>query len=231
MPNPNQQIAIILENAVTNLMLTRKFSRAKILARAFSWSVEGIPPKDPILSIAAEFAADPSPHKINTIVGAYRDENGEPNGVLEELAGIPNYAKAITPQSEEALLKFMKAGQEMALSYGYTTAQEGRAMETHELLAKFAEQNFWKLDVVSYVDYSFDRFLESKWLSNDYINRYRIGGLKLTLDGSPQGRTAWRTQPYLLPPDGANEDYDGYPAIPDDEDVSAIIEKTFKNKF
>ena len=35
----------------------------------------------------------------------------------------------------------------------------------------------------------------------------------------------------MLPPDGANEDYDGYPAIPDDEDVSAIIEKTFKNNW
>jgi hypothetical protein len=40
----------------------------------------------------------------------------EPNGVLEELAGIPYYSKAITPASEEALLKFMDAGQEMALS-------------------------------------------------------------------------------------------------------------------
>jgi len=178
-----------------------------------------------LLNITSE-----TPDPEGGIIRRMPDSN-EPNGVLEELAGIPNYAKAITPQSEEALLKFMKAGQEMALSYGYTTAQEGRAMETHELLAKFAEQNFWKLDVVSYVDYSFDRFLESKWLSNDYINRYRIGGLKLTLDGSPQGRTAWRTQPYLLPPDGANEDYDGYPAIPDDEDVSAIIEKTFKNNW
>ena len=37
--------------------------------------------------------------------------SNEPNGVLEELAGIPNYAKAITPQSEEALLKFMNARQ------------------------------------------------------------------------------------------------------------------------
>ena len=62
-----------------------------------------------------------------------------PDGVLEELAAIPFYAKALTPVSEEALMKFMTAGQEMALSYGYTTAQDGRAMEQHALLAKFAE--------------------------------------------------------------------------------------------
>ncbi|MFT7072343.1 hypothetical protein [Patiriisocius sp. Uisw_017] len=47
----------------------------------------------------------------------------------------------------------MTAGQEMALSFGYTTAQEGRAMEQHDMLATFAEKDFWKLDIVSYIDY------------------------------------------------------------------------------
>ena len=155
----------------------------------------------------------------------------EPNGVLEELAAIPLYAKALTPASEEALMKFMEAGQEMALSYGYTTAQEGRAMEQHELLAKFAEMNFWKLDVVSYVDYLFTEPLESKWYSKNYNNHYRVGGMKITLDGSPQGRTAWRTIPYLLPPDGADKNYLGYPAIPNDADVTAIYEKAFANNY
>jgi hypothetical protein len=155
----------------------------------------------------------------------------EPNGVLEELAAIPLYAKALTPASEEALMKFMKAGQEMALSYGYTTAQDGRAMEQHALLAKLAEMNFWKLDVVSYVDYVFTEPLESKWYSKNYNKHYRVAGMKITLDGSPQGRTAWRTIPYLLPPDGADKNYSGYPAIPNDADVTAIYEKAFSNNY
>ena len=122
-----------------------------------------------------------------------REQNSqEPNGVLEELAAIPNYAKAMTPTSKENLLKLFNAGQDMALSYGYTTAQEGRAMETHEILALMAENNQNKIDVVSYVDYAFiDKYIDSKWNSKEYVNRYRIGGLKVTLDGSPQGRTAW----------------------------------------
>lgn len=155
----------------------------------------------------------------------------EPNGVLEELAAIPLYTKALTPTSEEALMKFMTAGQDMALSYGYTTAQDGRTMGEHALLAKLAETNFWKLDVVSYVDYMFTEPLESKWYSKNYTNHYRVGGMKITLDGSPQGRTAWRTIPYLLPPDGADENYAGYPAIPNDEDVTAIYEKAFANNY
>lgn len=157
--------------------------------------------------------------------------SNEPNGVLEELAAIPLYAKALTPASNEALMKFMDAGQDMALSYGYTTAQEGRAMEQHELLASFAEKNFWKIDVVSYIDYAFEKYMDTKWNSKTYNNHYRIGGLKLTLDGSPQGRTAWRTKPYLLLPHGAKKDYLGYPALPKDEDVMAIYEKAFKNNW
>ena len=155
----------------------------------------------------------------------------EPNGVLEELAAIPFYAKALTPASEKALLKFMDAGQEMALSYGYTTAQEGRAMEQHDLLATFAEKGFWKIDVVSYIDYAFQENMNSKWNKKDYENHYRIGGMKLTLDGSPQGRTAWRTKPYLLAPHNAVPNYLGYPAIPKDEDVLAIYENAFKNNW
>lgn len=155
----------------------------------------------------------------------------EPNGVLEELAAIPYYSKALTPVSEEALFKFMDAGQDMALSYGYTTAQEGRAMEQHDMLALFAEKEFWKLDVVSYIDYAFQQHMESKWNKKDYENHYRIGGLKLTLDGSPQGRTAWRTEPYALAPHGAVPNYSGYPAIANDEDVIKIYENAFKNNW
>lgn len=55
--------------------------------------------------------------------------------------------------------------------------------------------------------------------------------MKVTLDGSPQGRTAWRTEPYLIPPDGMPHDYSGYPAIPNDSVLSSIFEKGFKNNW
>ena len=165
--------------------------------------------------------------------GIIRRESGnEPNGVLEELAAIPYMLKVLNPTSKKAADQFFEAGQEMALSYGYTTAQEGRAMENHELLVAASQAGKLKLDVVSYVDYLFvDKFMNSKWNSPNYNNHYRIGGVKLTLDGSPQGRTAWRTLPYLIPPDGAKKGYLGYPAIPKDSSVMAIYEKAFKNNW
>jgi predicted amidohydrolase YtcJ len=165
--------------------------------------------------------------------GIIRRETGnEPNGVLEELAAIPYMLKILNPITKEAADHFFEAGQDMALSFGYTTAQEGRTMENHEMLVNASEVGKLKLDVVSYVDYLFvDKYMNSKWNSKSYDNHYRIGGMKLTLDGSPQGRTAWRTQPYLIPPDGAKEGYLGYPAIPNDSMVIAIYEKGFKNNW
>jgi predicted amidohydrolase YtcJ len=162
-----------------------------------------------------------------------REPDGKtPNGVLEELAAIPYMLKALMPKDQEGADRFFNAGQDMALSFGYTTAQEGRAMQNHELLAAAAEAGKLKLDVVSYIDYIFvDKYMGSKWNSNDYTDHYRIGGMKVTLDGSPQGRTAWRTQPYLLPPDGQGPDYAGYPAIPQDSTVQAIFEKGFENNW
>ncbi|HSG05954.1 MAG TPA: amidohydrolase family protein, partial [Nitrospiria bacterium] len=136
------------------------------------------------------------------------------------------------PKDQAGADRFFNAGQDMALSYGYTTAQEGRAMQNHELLAANAEAGQLKLDVVSYIDYLFvDTYMGSPWNSRDYTNHYRIGGMKVTLDGSPQGRTAWRTQPFLIPPDGQGPDYAGYPAIPGDSTVQAIFEKGFQNNW
>ncbi len=162
-----------------------------------------------------------------------RDADGKtPNGVLEELAAIPYMLKALMPKDQAGASRIFTAGQDLALSFGYTTAQEGRAMQNHELLAANAEKGELKLDVVSYIDYAFlDQYMGSKWYQKDYTNHYRIGGMKLTLDGSPQGRTAWRTQPYLIPPDGQDKTYAGYPAIPSDSVVQSILAKGFENNW
>ncbi len=155
----------------------------------------------------------------------------EPNGVLEELAAIPRMFSVITPNSPEMADYYLDKSQELATRYGYTTAQEGRAMTNHEQLASAAERGKLMIDVVSYVDYTFPQYMQTRWNSRDYLGHYRIGGLKMTLDGSPQGRTAWRTRPYLIPPDGMPADYAGYPAIPEDEKVKAIIDTAFANNW
>jgi predicted amidohydrolase YtcJ len=64
--------------------------------------------------------------------------------------------------------------------------------------------------------------------SQKYTNHYRCGGVKLTIDGSPQGKTAWLTKPYFIPPPGKDKDYVGYAAI-DEETTNAAVEKAYAN--
>lgn len=180
-----------------------------------------------LLNINSE-TPDPEGGLIRRISGTK-----EPNGVLEELAAIPIMPMVLGPKSEEALKAFLISGQDMALSYGYTTVQEGRAMpSSHLFLEHAALTDLLKLDVVSYIDYSVaDSLLNTEWYSSSYKKNYRIGGVKLTLDGSPQGRTAWRTKPYLIPPEGTEEGYLGYPTLPADKDVELIYESAFRNNW
>lgn len=155
----------------------------------------------------------------------------EPNGVLEELASIPYMLKVISPTDPKLADYYIDKGQEMAASYGYTTCNEGRAMTNHEQLADYALRGKMYIDVMSFVDYTFPKYLRSEWNSKNYKNHYRVAGVKLTLDGSPQGRTAWRTTPYLLPPDGQKPGYKGYPALPNDKDVMAVVDSAFANNW
>ena len=165
--------------------------------------------------------------------GVIRRMNGsmEPNGVLEELAAIPSMLKIATPSTPELTDLYLDEGQKMAVSYGYTTANEGRAMQNHELMADYAKRGKMYIDVNTWIDYVCPQYMKSEWNSKEYKNHYRIGGLKLTLDGSPQGRTAWRTQPYLIPPDGQKPGYNGYPAIPSNADVEKIVDNAFANNW
>jgi len=155
----------------------------------------------------------------------------EPNGVLEELAAMPYMIAAITPTTTELNNLYMDAGQKMAASYGYTTCSEGRAMGNHEKMAAYAKEGKFYLDVNAWIDYSYPQYMRSEWYGKEYKNHYRIAGLKLTLDGSPQGRTAWRTIPYLISPDGQKQGYKGYPAIPKDENVERIVDNAFANNW
>ena len=157
-----------------------------------------------------------------------READGKtPNGVLEELAAIPNMVRFIAPATQEGRDEFLKRGLEMAKSYGYTTTNEGRMFgPMHEQMVDAARRGLVDIDFIGWMDYTGRTALDTGF-STTYSNRYRLGGLKITLDGSPQGRTAWRTVAYLIPPDGQKAGYEGYPAIPDTKEVEAYLDEAF----
>lgn len=163
-----------------------------------------------------------------------RNPDGSPNGVLEENASFAVLFTVLAKSDAEMADKFIKKGQEEYAKKGYLTAQDGRTtVEQMEALKSAADRGLFYLDVVSYPDIA----LGTESMNNDYYspqhvykNRYRIGGVKLTLDGSPQGKTAWLTQCYYVNPAGKTGCYTGYPVMSDAKAVE-YVETAFKNKW
>jgi hypothetical protein len=143
-------------------------------------------------------ASTPTPE--GGVIGREPGSN-EPNGLLFETAFLPIFSKVPGPGDDEAL-DLLKAGQEFYLQNGITTAQEGATMKHQlDLLRILADRGDLKLDVVTLPFITeLDEVFGGKPPADDpeYRNRLRIGGVKVVADGSPQGRTAAFTTPYLV---------------------------------
>ena len=111
----------------------------------------------------------------------------EPDGVLEETARGLLGFERRPTPSGEELDDLIRRSIDIYLSHGTTTIQDAP-------------------DEVPDVPYS-----------RGYQSGFRVAGVKLMLDGSPQGRTAWVTIPYEEGPPGAPPDYVAYGVMdPDD---------------
>ena len=160
--------------------------------------------------------------------GVFRRREGstEPNGVLEEYALYAVLGALNANFTDEINDAMAQAGAELVTRYGFTTAQEGKSSAgTIAALRRVAAQDGFDIDIVAYPDVL---TVEDVNPTRDYEGRVRVGGVKLTIDGSPQGKTAWLTEPYYVVPDGLPEDYRGY-ASADAPTTFAAVEKAFAN--
>ena len=175
-----------------------------------------------LLTLAKIDASSPNPPG-----GVIRRQKGsqEPDGVLEETAHMALYAKVPKPGLAESLSLIAKALNTYA-SMGITTVQDGGAMpENLALLSEAARTKLLTLDVVAYrlLLPPSGRFPEDLGFGT-YRDRLKIGGVKLILDGSPQGKTAFLKDPYHVPPSGQAAGYRGYAAMSQEVLNQAVLE-------
>ncbi len=157
--------------------------------------------------------------------------SNEPDGLLMETAFLPVFANLPQP-SEEELLDTLDAAQQIYASAGVTTCQEGA---THakdlKFLLKAAEQERFYLDI-----YALPMVLEVPTLVREYFpsfanpdtelpdtasesfgtynNRLKLQGVKMIVDGSPQGKTAFWSEPLLTDGPGGEKNWRGEPLFP-----------------
>jgi predicted amidohydrolase YtcJ len=167
--------------------------------------------------------------------GVIRRKEGtsEPNGVLEEMAMFIPLFKMMGTLDRIANEKIAEAGINSYKRFGYTTAQEGRATDDAcNTWKKLANENRLTIDVAAYPDIQSQMsYMKTNGVQKEYTNHFRIAGVKLSLDGSPQGKTAWLTKPYVVPPPGKDKSYSGYPAFPNEDDAIALVDSAYANNW
>lgn len=143
--------------------------------------------------------------------------SSEPNGVFEETAAYPLQQLAMSAYKDP--IGSVKSAMEIYAKNGITTAQDGASSkETIGLMQAADAQGKINLDIISYPIGQNGLLKEIDTLSfGSYTGRIKIGGIKLILDGSPQGKTAYLTEPYYKPPHSESDSYKGYPLIPQSE--------------
>lgn len=171
---------------------------------------------------AAGVGADPA----DPPGGVFRRKNGsrEPDGVLEETALFAVMGALFTRLDAEANRQMIVEGARYYARFGYTTAQDGRSStDTCRMMAGLAEAGALPIDILSFPDIlTSTDVMATPLYRRNYQGRFRIGGVKLTLDGSPQAKTAWLSQPYFVPPEGQPASWRGYPAVTEQQALDAV---------
>ncbi|AZN38036.1 amidohydrolase [Iodobacter ciconiae] len=144
----------------------------------------------------------------------------EPYGLIMETAFLPVFADLPKPETDEEIIAATRAGQMMYARAGITTAHEGA---THAADLKVMQKaSKAGVNIIDVVAYPFITDLEEVLKDNPpesfgkYNQRLKLGGVKITIDGSPQGKTAYFTQPYLTGGPGGEENWTGEPTFPEE---------------
>lgn len=178
-----------------------------------------------LLKLAGIDASTPDPEggRFGRVEGT-----NEPDGYAEEPAAINRLFVVTQPRMNLDLASIADDMQLVYLEHGITTCQDGATPASMaDELCKLADSGKLKLDVVAYpmhgedVDAMLERHADFD--SPNYRGHLRFGGLKMFLDGSPQGLTAWMTEPYVRGPEG-EDDWVAYGTMTD-EDALAFARK------
>lgn len=147
-----------------------------------------------------------------------------PDGYMEEKVFL-EFQSRLPMISFEELLKLLGEAQQLYASYGITTVQDGMVGKPlFQLLKTASQMGILYLDIVGYVDIMTASGLmkEESSCVGKYENHLKLGGYKVFLDGSPQGKTAWMLEPYEGEPE-----YRGYP-IHKDENLRKYIAQSLE---
>jgi predicted amidohydrolase YtcJ len=153
------------------------------------------------------------------------------HGGVMNSAALETFGSSATPPepTREQEVESARAGQMLYAAAGITLAQEGAAhVEDLEVMQRAAAG----ADLIDVVAYPVITDLDAIVAANPvdtwgrYDKRLKIGGVEITIDGSPQAKSAFFTTPYLTGGPGGRKTWRGELTFPQ-ETINRMVKKVY----
>jgi predicted amidohydrolase YtcJ len=156
----------------------------------------------------------------------------EPSGVLQEMA-VHHFVEKVTEVFASQKPKLLQKALDLYVKNGITTAQEGFSdASTVAFLKQAAKEKKISIDVVSLPSFlDLEKNVKDS-LANfgKYSNHLKFEGTKIVADGSPQGKTAFFTKPFLTEVPGCSHDCKGFSNVTQAQ-LNKMFEVAYKSKM
>lgn len=155
----------------------------------------------------------------------------EPTGLVQETAMYPFVGNMLEILAKDQATYF-DTTQEYYASNGITTAQDGMTdRNTIRFFQSQADAGKLNIDLVSLAGYAeLDSNVKDSTLHfKNYKNGFKVQGTKIVADGSPQGKTAFFTEPFLTIVPGCQYDCRGLPSLTQ-ETINSLFLTAYENE-
>ncbi|WP_417212780.1 amidohydrolase [Bizionia sp.] len=141
--------------------------------------------------------------------------SNEPTGLVQETTMYP-FVRLLLENLASKQEEFFNTTQDYYASNGITTAHDGMTdRNTIRFFQSQADAGKFKIDLISLAGYAelASNLKDSTLEFRTYKNRFKVQGTKIVADGSPQGKTAFFTKPFLTEVPGCAHDCRGLPSL------------------
>lgn len=142
-------------------------------------------------------------------------DSKEPSGLVQETAMYPFVGNMLQVLAKEQA-KYFDATQEYYASNGITTASDGMTDRSNiKFFQSQANAGKLKIDLIALGGNNDlkENLKDSTIHFKSYKNHFKVQGTKIVADGSPQGKTAYFTEPFKTVVPGCAHDCRGLPSL------------------
>lgn len=154
--------------------------------------------------------------------------SNDPTGLVQETAMYP-FVRLMMEKLDSKQAEFFDTTQDYYASNGITTAQDGMtSRESIRFFQSQADAGKMKIDLIALAGYSEldSNLADTSLLFKTYKNGFKTQGTKIVADGSPQGKTAFFSKPFLTDVPGCQHDCRGLPSL-SQEAINKLFETAY----